>query len=269
MNLFLLCIFHYISNWRITKINNSGEENRTLKGYLQHHSVFGLSNAYNRPQEVAVVLQTFTHTSVTVHLSWYNTINTKLHWNLCCKYVLVVDRIKASKRGHGCKHMYHKQIFKLEQGNSTQENKHLPHGVKQSAIILQPQQLVGRSHVVSDRFLAVKEEGIGSPDIAGQQVIQRQHLHGTFEAQTLILPALTEEHVNGVFLKGTQKGWEWLKIALDATVPPQEGKEKPHKLHTLRICELQKQRHQVRWCIRSLRQVFYPFKAPFNCKKSG
>lgn len=94
----------------------------------------------------------------------------------------------------------------------------LPHGVKQSAVILQPQQLVGRGHVVSNRFLAVKEEGVGSPDVAGQQVVQRQHLHGTFEAQTLVLPALTEEHVNGVFLKGQNKV-EGLKIALEAAVP--------------------------------------------------
>lgn len=96
--------------------------------------------------------------------------------------------------------------FNVVHDESTLENSHIPHGVKQSAIILQPQQLVGRGHVVSDGLLAIKEEGIGSPDIAGQQVVQRQHLHGAFEAQTLVLPALTEEHVNGVFLKQTEKG---------------------------------------------------------------
>lgn len=114
--------------------------------------------------------------------------------------------------------------FQNRQGDSTYGNKHLPHCVKQSAIVLQPQQLVGRGHVVSDWFLSIKEEGIGRPYVAGQQVVQRQHLHGTFEAQTLILPALTEEHVNGVFLKVTEKGWERLKIALNATAPSQEGK---------------------------------------------
>lgn len=46
-----------------------------------------------------------------------------------------------------------------------------PHGVKQSAVILQPQQLVGRGHVMSNRLLAVKEEGIRGPDVAGQQVV--------------------------------------------------------------------------------------------------
>jgi len=76
-----------------------------------------------------------------------------------------------------------------------------PHGVEQRAVVLQPQQLVGRGHVVSDGLLAVEEEGIGGPDVAGQQVVQRQHLHRPFEAQTLVLPALAEEDVDGVFLR--------------------------------------------------------------------
>lgn len=56
---------------------------------------------------------------------------------------------------------------------------------------------------MSNRFLSVKEEGVGRPDVAGQQVVQRQHLHGPFEAQTLVFPALTKEHVYGVFLRPT------------------------------------------------------------------
>lgn len=77
----------------------------------------------------------------------------------------------------------------------------VPHGVEQRAVVLQPQQLVGRGHVVCDGLLAVKEEGVGRPDIAGQQIVQRKHLHGAFKAEPLILPALAEEHVNGVFLR--------------------------------------------------------------------
>lgn len=53
-----------------------------------------------------------------------------------------------------------------------------------------------------DGFLAVEEEGVRSPDVAGQQVVQRQHLHGAFKAEPLVLPALAEEHVDGVFLQG-------------------------------------------------------------------
>lgn len=54
---------------------------------------------------------------------------------------------------------------------------------------------------MGNRLLAIKEEGVGGPDVAGQQVVERQHLHGAFEAQALVLPALTEEDVYGVFLR--------------------------------------------------------------------
>lgn len=77
----------------------------------------------------------------------------------------------------------------------------VPHCVKQCAVVLQPEQLVGRCHVVCDGLLAVKEEGVGRPDIAGQQIVQREHLHWSFKAEPLILPALAEEHVNRVFLR--------------------------------------------------------------------
>lgn len=54
---------------------------------------------------------------------------------------------------------------------------------------------------MSNRLLAVEEEGVGGPNVAGQEVVQWQPLHWPFEAKTLVLPALTEEHINGVFLE--------------------------------------------------------------------
>lgn len=56
-----------------------------------------------------------------------------------------------------------------------------PHGVEQRALLCDPQQLVGHGHVVGDGLLAVVEEGVGSPDLAGHQVIETQHGHGPFE----------------------------------------------------------------------------------------
>lgn len=81
----------------------------------------------------------------------------------------------------------------------------LPHGVEQSPVILQPQQLVGCSHIMRDGFLPVEEEGVRSPDVTGQEVVQGEHLHRAFEAKSLILPALTEEHVDGVFLRRKER----------------------------------------------------------------
>lgn len=75
-----------------------------------------------------------------------------------------------------------------------------PHGVEKSPVIFQPQQLVRCRHVMCDGFLPVEEEGVGSPDVTGQEIIQRQHLHRAFKAKSFIFPALTEEHIDSVFL---------------------------------------------------------------------
>lgn len=53
-----------------------------------------------------------------------------------------------------------------------------------------------------DGLLPVEEEGVRSPDVTGQEVVQGQHLHGAFEAKPLVFPALAEEHVDRVFLQG-------------------------------------------------------------------
>lgn len=57
----------------------------------------------------------------------------------------------------------------------------LPHGVEQRAFLCDPEQLVRHGHVVSHRLLAIVEEGVGGPDLAGHQVVQTQHSHGPFE----------------------------------------------------------------------------------------
>lgn len=57
----------------------------------------------------------------------------------------------------------------------------LPHGVQQRAFLCDSQQLVRHRHVVSHRLLAIVEEGVGGPDLAGHQVVETQHGHGSFE----------------------------------------------------------------------------------------
>lgn len=57
----------------------------------------------------------------------------------------------------------------------------LPHGVQQRAFLGDSQQLVWHGHVVGHRLLAVVEKSIGSPDLAGHQVVEAQHGHGPFE----------------------------------------------------------------------------------------
>lgn len=78
-----------------------------------------------------------------------------------------------------------------------------PHGVEERAVVNQSQQLVGRRHVVGHRLLPVVEEGVGSPDLTGEQVVQGENLHRSVELESLVPPALAEEDVDGVLLENT------------------------------------------------------------------
>lgn len=80
-----------------------------------------------------------------------------------------------------------------------------PHCIQERAVIYQAQQLVGCCHVMGNRFLPIVEESIRSPDLTGQQVVQRKDLHGTIELQPLISPGLPEKDINGVFLCGERR----------------------------------------------------------------
>lgn len=75
-----------------------------------------------------------------------------------------------------------------------------PHGVEQRAVVLQPQQLVGRGHVVGNGLLPVVEECVWGPDFAGKKIVEREALHGPFKPKPFIFPALSEKHIYGIFL---------------------------------------------------------------------
>ena len=75
-----------------------------------------------------------------------------------------------------------------------------PHGVEQRAIVLQPQQLVGRGHIVGDGLLPVVKECIWGPDFAGEKIVEREALHGPFKPKPFIFPALSEKHIYRIFL---------------------------------------------------------------------
>lgn len=52
------------------------------------------------------------------------------------------------------------------------------------------------------------EERVWRPDLAGEEVVERQALHGPLEPQPFVFPALPEEHIYGVFLiQKTASGW--------------------------------------------------------------
>lgn len=44
------------------------------------------------------------------------------------------------------------------------------------------------------------EKSVWGPNLAGEQVVEREALHRSFESQPFVFPALSEENINGVFL---------------------------------------------------------------------
>lgn len=48
----------------------------------------------------------------------------------------------------------------------------LPHGVQNGAVLHDAEELVWRRHVVSDRLLAVSEEGVWRPNLGHHQVVE-------------------------------------------------------------------------------------------------
>lgn len=57
----------------------------------------------------------------------------------------------------------------------------LPHGVEDSSVLHDAEQLVGGGHVVRYRPLAISEKGVGRPNFADHQVVQPQDLNWTLE----------------------------------------------------------------------------------------
>lgn len=53
---------------------------------------------------------------------------------------------------------------------------------------------------MSNRLLAIVKKSVWGPNLAGEQIVKRETLHGAFESQPFIFPALSEKNVNGVFL---------------------------------------------------------------------
>ena len=53
---------------------------------------------------------------------------------------------------------------------------------------------------MGDGLLPVVKERVWSPYFAGEEIVERKALHGPFKPKPLVFPALSEKHVDGVFL---------------------------------------------------------------------
>lgn len=76
----------------------------------------------------------------------------------------------------------------------------VPHGVEDSSVLHDAEQLVGSGHVVGDGPLAIPEECVRRPDFTDHEVVEPQDLDGTVEFEPLVDPCLSKKHIHCVLL---------------------------------------------------------------------
>lgn len=81
------------------------------------------------------------------------------------------------------------------------------HHVENCGVEVEPEVVVGDCHGLEGDGLGILEEGVGSPDVLEPRDRQQAVLprHVLREAQTVVLPTLSEEDVRCVGLSGRKK----------------------------------------------------------------
>lgn len=87
-----------------------------------------------------------------------------------------------------------------ERANTPTPSAILPQCVHHPPVAPQPQQPVGRRDPVRVRLPGIPEEGVGNPDLSDHVAVEHEQLHGAVEFQPAVIPRLSEEDVDGVFL---------------------------------------------------------------------
>lgn len=79
----------------------------------------------------------------------------------------------------------------------------VPESVEHFSVIPDAEELIGSGYPVGVGPLGVPEEGVRDPDAAHHVGVQRERLQGAVEPQAPVVPRLSKEDVNGVFLGKT------------------------------------------------------------------
>lgn len=89
----------------------------------------------------------------------------------------------------------------------------LPERVEYPSVIPDAEHAVGRGDPVGVGLLGIAEEGVWDPDLPDHVAVETQDLHGAVELQAPVVPGLSEEDVDGVFLWAGEKQ-ELLRLCL-------------------------------------------------------
>lgn len=77
---------------------------------------------------------------------------------------------------------------------------HLPERVEHFAIVPNAEELIRSGYPVGISPLGVPKKGVWDPDAAHHVGVQREGLQGAVETETPVIPCLSKEYINGVFL---------------------------------------------------------------------
>lgn len=53
---------------------------------------------------------------------------------------------------------------------------------------------------MGDRFFPIVEKSVWGPDLTGEEIVEREAFHWPFKPKPFIFPALSEKHINRIFL---------------------------------------------------------------------
>lgn len=76
----------------------------------------------------------------------------------------------------------------------------LPERVEYPPVVPDPEHAVGRGDPVGVGLLGIAKERVWDPDLPDHVAVEAQDLHGAVELQAPVVPGLSEEDVDGVFL---------------------------------------------------------------------
>lgn len=86
----------------------------------------------------------------------------------------------------------------------------LPERVEDPSVVPDPKHAIGRGDPVGVGLLGVAEESVRDPDLPHHVAVQTQHLHRAVKFQAPVVPGLSEEDVDGVFLQTRNRGGDFV-----------------------------------------------------------
>lgn len=112
----------------------------------------------------------------------------------------------------------------------------LPQGVKNLAVVPDPQQLVGHGDPVGVGALGVPEDGVRQPNETDHVAVQGQDLHGAVVSEAAVRPRLGEDDVDLVLLEAEATSCHALCLRRRRIIPVMRLQPHSGHMQVLIVC---------------------------------